>query len=118
MSIDLAVWEGLRPDSDKDALQMYESLYEQYIDTDTPTQPSPAIASYVSALLDRYPDWTDEPTEDSPWADSPLIDSASGPFLYFAFTRNAALDEAWAFAVETARSLGLVAFDPQSERLT
>ena len=118
MSIDLAVWEGLRPDSDKDALQMYESLYEQYIDTDTPTQPSSAIASYVAALLGRYPDWTDEPTEDSPWADSPLIDSASGPFLYFAFTRNAALDEAWAFAVETARSLGLVAFDPQSERLT
>jgi hypothetical protein len=116
VSIDLAVWEGARPDSEKDALKMYESLYELYIDTDAPTEPSPAIAAYVAALVERYPDWSDE-TGDSPWADSPLIESASGPFMYFAFTRNAAFDDAWAFAVDTARSLGLVAFDPQSERL-
>ena len=33
VSIDLAVWEGARPDSEKDALKMYASLYELYIDT-------------------------------------------------------------------------------------
>ncbi len=121
MSIDLAVWEGARPDSDKDALRMYESLYGLYIDTDTPTQPSAAIAAYVSALLERYPDLTElddeDATDDSPWSDGPLIDNASGPFLYFGFVRSAPLDEAWAFAVDTARSMGLVAFDPQSARL-
>jgi hypothetical protein len=117
VSIDLAVWEGARPDSEKDALKLYESLCELYIDTDRPTQPSPAIAAYVGALLERYPDWADEPADDSPWSDSPLIESASGPFLYFGFARNAVLDDAWAFAVDTARSTGLVVFDPQSERL-
>ena len=118
MSIDLAVWEGARPDSEKDALQMYESLYELYIDTDTPTPPSPAIAAYVAALLERYPDLTDDSGDDCPWSDGPLIDNASGPFLYFGFVRNAALDEAWTHAIDTARSMGLIAFDPQSERLT
>jgi hypothetical protein len=115
VSIDLAVWEGERPDSEKGALQMYESLYELYIDTDEPTTASSSIAAYVAALLERYPDLTE--SDDSPFSDGPLIDNASGPFMYFGFRRGATLDEAWAFAVETARSMGLVAFDPQSERL-
>ena len=120
MSIDLAVWEGARPDSEKDALKMYESLYDLYIDTDEPTAPSPAIAAYVAALLERCPDLTeldDDSVDDSPWSDGPLIENASGPFLYFGLVRNAALDEAWRYAVDTARAMGLVAFDPQSERL-
>jgi hypothetical protein len=117
VSIDLAVWEGARPSSDREALQMYESLYGLYIDTDTPTQPSAAIAAYVDALLARYPDRT-ELDDESPWSDWPLVESASGPLIYFGLVRNAALDDAWAFAVETARSMGLVSFDPQSVRLS
>jgi hypothetical protein len=117
VSIDLAVWEGARPSSDKEALQMFESLYELYIESDDPTSPSPAIAGYVAALVERYPDLTAESGDECPWSDGPLIGNASGPFIYFGFVRSATLDDAWAYAVDTARSLGLVSFDPQSERL-
>ncbi len=99
---------------------MFEALYELYVESDDETPPSPAIAAYVAALLERYPDLTevdDDSVDDCPWSDGPLIGNASGPFIYFGFVRNAALDEAWAFAVDTARSMGLVSFDPQSERL-
>ena len=60
VSIDLAVWQGARPASDKEALKMYESLYELYIESDEPRRRSPAIAAYVGALLERYPDRTDD----------------------------------------------------------
>ena len=99
---------------------MFESLYELYIESDVQTLPSPAIAGYVAALLERYPEMTevdDDSVDASPWSDGPLIDNASGPFIYFGFVRNEALNEAWTHAVDTARSMGLVSFDPQSERL-
>lgn len=120
MSIDLAIWEGERPSSDKDAANAYAELYSRYIEREYPTPPTDAIARYVNTLLARWPDRLalDENAQaESPWADSPLIEDASGPFFYFAMVRNAAAEEAWTYAVETAEAHGLVCFDPQSERL-
>jgi hypothetical protein len=120
VSIDLAVWEGPAPPSDKQALQEFLALYDRYIESDDQTPPTAAIAEYVAVLLSRYPDLTtldDASIDESPWSDGPLIDNAVGPFMYFGFVRNAALEPAWTFAVETGRSMGLVCFDPQSERL-
>jgi hypothetical protein len=117
MSVDLAVWEGLEPTTADEAAQTFDSLYERYIDKDNPTPPSERIASYVATLLARHPDLTeldDEKVDDSPWADGPLINNASGPFIYFAMVTNPAAEDAWSFAVSTARTMGLVCFDPQS----
>jgi hypothetical protein len=119
MSIDLAVWEGERPSSGKEAAKTYAELYSRYIERDDPVPPSEAIERYVSTLLARWPDWADlddESAAASPWADSPLIQDASGPFFYFAMSNNEAAPEAWRYAVETAEAQGLVSFDPQSER--
>jgi hypothetical protein len=120
VSIDLAVWEGEVPSSDRQALQTFLTLYDRHIESGDETPPTPAIAGYVAALLGRYPDLTeldDASVDESPWSDGPLIGNAAGPFLYFGFVRSAGFEEAWRFAVETAKAAALVCFDPQSERL-
>jgi hypothetical protein len=83
MSYGLAVWEGERPADDSAARQEFRRLHGRYVGSRNPQPPTPRIAAYVRALLDRYPDITTEAGEDSPWADGPLINDASGPFLYF-----------------------------------
>ncbi|WP_340540911.1 hypothetical protein [Nocardioides sp. GXZ039] len=118
MSFDLAVWEGPRPASDEEAAQVYEQLMERMetaIDDD-PVPPSPRIRSYVDALLARWPDLTDDGSEDSPWADGPMIANAFGEAIYFSMVWSRA-EEASEFAARTAAEHGLVCFDPQSEAL-
>jgi len=66
MSYDLAVWEGDRPADDAAARQEYLHLYDRYIDSRDLQPPTPRIAAYVRALLDRYPDITSEAGEEEP----------------------------------------------------
>lgn len=120
VSIDLAVWEGPQPASDKEAAATFEALYDRYVARDDTTPPTARITAYVDALLARFPDFTeldDDAMDDNPWADAPLISNAIGPFMYFGMVRSATFDEAWSHAVSTARSMDLVCFDPQSLRL-
>jgi hypothetical protein len=83
VSYDLAVWEGEPPASDEAGGLQFRSLYERYIETDEPQPPSNRIRAYASALLDRYPDISDEAGPDSPWSTAPLINEAVGPIMYF-----------------------------------
>lgn len=120
MSVDMAVWEGDRPESDDEAAKTCDSLYERYIDREYPTEPAPKIKEFAEALTATFPDLDalgDDEVDDSPWADSPLLGNASGPFIYFAMVTNDAAERAWELATSTASRLGLVAFDPQSGRL-
>jgi hypothetical protein len=120
MSIDMAVWEGERPASDKEAAQTYRALYDRYIESEYPTEATPRIKEFVETLLATFPDLDElgeDDVDDSPWADSPLLGNAGGPFIYFAMVRNDALQQAWDLASSTAARLGLVAFDPQSDAL-
>ncbi|RST09021.1 hypothetical protein EF910_02080 [Streptomyces sp. WAC07149] len=122
MSYDLAVWEGVRPVDDAAATATFEELFGKHMrhGGGQKTVPTPLIREYVEALVARWPDLSpddDEEDEDaSPWSDGPLIDNASGPLLYFAmvFSKH---QEATSFAAPLARSLGLICFDPQDERL-
>ena len=121
MSISLAVWEGEAVTSDAEAAARFEELYARYVEADDATPPTPAIRSYVEVLLSRYPDIADEGEdfdEDAiPWQTGPLINEASGPLFYFGMITNRVAAEAWDFAVATARTHGLVCFDPQSGTL-
>jgi hypothetical protein len=119
--VDIAVWEGPTPTSDDEAAKTFEELYDRYIESDADAPPSQRITEYVRALLERYPDLDeldDDAVDDSPWADSPLMGNARGPFIYFSLVANEAANEAWQHAVTTARAMGLVCFDPQSGTLT
>lgn len=70
MSYDLALWEGDRPGSDEAAAAVYKQLMDRMEFGDA-ADPSPAIRTYVEALLARWPDVTEDGGEDSPWADGP-----------------------------------------------
>lgn len=117
MSYNLAVWDGPRPESNEAAGAAFLKLAAHWFDGQ-PADPSPTapIRSYVEALLDRWPDITEDAGEDSPWADGPLINNAAGPLFYFAMVYSQA-EEAVSFAAQLAAERGLICFDPQAEAL-
>ncbi|KMS92088.1 hypothetical protein ACZ91_05840 [Streptomyces regensis] len=116
MSYDLAVWEGDRPEDDAAAGRCFSDLYDRYIDSDESHPPTERITRYVAALLDRWPDITQDEHDISPWSTGPLIGEARGPLIYFPM-RYSMAEEASAYAVHVAASMGLICFDPQERRL-
>jgi CheY-like chemotaxis protein len=117
MPVELAVWEGPQPASDAQAARTFKALYRQFMQPERNTPPTERIAAYVDALLARYPDLTeldDAAVEDSPWIDGPSIHRASGRVLFLDVVENDVGEAAWRHAVRTARSAGLVCFDPNS----
>ena len=116
VSYDLAVWVGAPQQSDADASSVYEQMMERMEAGEPEVEPSPAIRAYVEALLQRWPDITDDADEDSPWADGPLMANAVGDTIYFSMVWSRA-EEASAFASRLAEEHGLVCYDPQSETL-
>ena len=98
MSVDMAVWEGDRPQSDEDAGQTFKALYDKYVGREYPIDPTPKIKEFVEALTATFPDLdslSDDEVDDSPWADSPLLGNASGPFIYFSMVASDAAIPAW-----------------------
>jgi hypothetical protein len=116
MSYDLAVWEGDRPPTDTEALDMFEHRYDQLMGSAELMTRTPRIQRYVDELLSRWPDINTDEGQDSPWADGPLIGNASGPMIYFAMVTSRAADVVDEIA-ELATAGGLVCFDPQTATL-
>ncbi|MEV6053294.1 hypothetical protein [Streptomyces sp. NPDC052107] len=116
MSYDLAVWEGERPANNKIAGRVFDDLYDRYLDGEAEEPPSERIAAYVTALLERWCDITEDKEETSPWSVGPLIDCASGPLIYFGMGWSWA-EEASAYAADLADVMGLVCFDVQQNQL-
>lgn len=52
-----------------------------------PEEPTPAIAEYVGALLERWPDITGDAGEDSPWSDEFGGQKWGSPALFVAGPR-------------------------------
>jgi hypothetical protein len=116
VSVSLLVWEGARPAGDSAALAQYVELSRRYLEG-PPTPPTDRIAVYVSALVGKYPDLSDDDEAIVPWGSGPLIANASGPILHIDLKLNSVFEEGWRYAVETAQSHGLIAFDPQQGSL-
>jgi hypothetical protein len=114
MSYDLAVWQGDVPPNDREAARAHERLYEQYLDGDELVPAASSIADFVAALTERWPDR--DTGDDTPWASTPLIRGASGPYIYIGLAWSSA-DVASAFVAETANAHGLICFDPQAGSL-
>ncbi|MFJ4672511.1 hypothetical protein [Kitasatospora purpeofusca] len=117
MSYDLAVWEGERPAGDAAARAVFADLHGEFMGG-RGVEPTARIGQYVAALVARWPDLgaDDEDEDASPWSDGPLIANASSPLFYFGMVFSK-YQEAAAYAVDVARSAGLVCFDPQDGRL-
>jgi hypothetical protein len=116
MSYTLAVWEGARPKTNPAAVKTFEALIAKYQAIEKSPRPRPAIRRYVEALLAKHPDLDDDNEVECPWSDSPLINNATGPIVYFAMVFSKA-KTASAFAAKLAKTHGLVCFDPQSNKL-
>ncbi|MDX3119216.1 hypothetical protein [Streptomyces scabiei] len=116
MSYDLAVWEGVRPADDKSARRSFSDLYGRYLDGEVKEPPCERITAYIAALTDRWCDITEDEDETSPWSVGPLMDSASGPLVYFGLAWGSA-EEASVYAAAVAESMGLICFDVQQDRL-
>ncbi len=116
MSYDLAVWESERPANDLAAAEEFQRLYDRYIASGEPLAPTPRIAAYTQALLDRYPDISTQAGEDSPWSTSPLTNEARGPLMYFPMVWSRC-DEVSAWAAQLAAEHGLNCYDPQRNQL-
>jgi hypothetical protein len=116
VSYDLAVWEGDQPTDDVVAMAEFQRLYDRYMGSAAPTEPTPRIAAYVAALLARFPDIGTEGGEDSPWATAPLMGEARGPLVYFPMVWSCCV-KASAWAARLADEHGLHCFDPQWKKL-
>ncbi|MFI6885304.1 hypothetical protein [Streptosporangium canum] len=114
MSYDLAVWDGKQPADDREAGATHLHLYEQYIEADENIPPIPKIISFVEMLVKLWPDVDTD--DDSPWAATPIISEARGPYIYFTMSWSRA-DEVLPCAAEIAEQLGLICFDPQLGRM-
>ncbi|WP_198676136.1 hypothetical protein [Kribbella monticola] len=110
MSYELAVWEGDVPFDDKAAAEEFERLYERYF-VESPRRAHPVIRGYVEELVERWPEG-----EGGPWVSAPLIDSASGPIVYFSMVYGRA-DEVSEGAAQLAAEYGLVCFDANRSTL-
>jgi hypothetical protein len=110
MSYDLAIWQGDVPSSDKEAARMHGQLYKEYLDSETPSPAVEAISSFVEALTARWPDAG--VGEDTPWAATPLLRGASGPYVYIGISWPSA-EVISPQVAEVAAGFGLICFDPQ-----
>jgi hypothetical protein len=114
VSYTLAVWDGDTPANDKQAAAECDRLVELTEDDDIP--PTPKIRRYVETLLARWPDIGEEGGENSPWADGPLMNNASGPLFLFGLSTFLG-EEPFIYCQALAKEQGLVFFDPAEEQL-
>ena len=78
--------------------------------------PTAAIRAFLDAALSRFPELDEDSGLECPWATSPLENEAMGDLIHFPMTFSGA-EYARDPLAEIARSLGLVCFDPQIERM-
>jgi len=118
MSYNLAVWEGDRPADHRAATTTFRAMYAEYAAAggDTRGAPTTRLRAFVHALLDQWPDITDDLHDDSPWAAGPLMREAIGPFMCLAIMQ-AQRRPAGSFVAQIAREHGLICYDPQTKRM-
>ncbi|HSK32442.1 MAG TPA: hypothetical protein VK903_03080, partial [Propionicimonas sp.] len=111
MSYDLAVWVGERPRDDVAAAAEYEARFDASETSEQP--PGPQIAAFVAALLERFPEGSD----DGVWSVEPVLDEGAGDFLCLTMAVSEQLDDVVDHASHLAHEHGLVVYDPQRECL-
>ncbi len=75
--------------------------------------PAHAIVEFVNGLTRKYPDLG--VSDNSPWADGPLVGDANGQFIDFSIQWDS-YERVIPFVLLTARKSGLSCYDPQDYR--
>jgi hypothetical protein len=112
VSYDLAFWDGPAPHDDADAAETFARLCKALEEGGFSAPPTVPIADLVSDLERR---WANNDPE-SPWASMPIRGHAHGPLLYLCLRYGRPIEEI-EFIIATARSHGLVCYDPQFSQL-
>ena len=109
MSYDFVIWEGPQPLSNAHASSDYQRLRAENPSTADPTR---RMRTVIQALLRIYPDRDAPGGENSPWVDTPLINSARGSVIYLRCdeVKSARVRD---LLVSINADMSLVVFDPQ-----
>ncbi len=113
MTYDFVVWEGSQPLSNAHAGSDYQRLRADNPSTADPTNRMRAV---VDALLRVHPDRDMPGGSNSPWVDTPLINSARGSVLYLR-TEEATAPRVRDLLVSINTDMSLVVFDTRTGEL-
>ncbi len=109
MSYDFVIWEGSQPLSKAHAGSDYQRLRADNPSTADPTQ---RMRDVIGALLRIYPDRDMPGGSNSPWIDTPLINSARGSVIYLR-TDDKLASRVRDLLISINADMSLVVFDPQ-----
>ncbi|MCH1926808.1 hypothetical protein L9G74_18180 [Shewanella sp. C32] len=114
-TIDLIVTE--LPSDDKKAWSFIDGMREEYYEDKSGTHPK--LKDLHEILTKKYPclcsfEDDDPAMDDSPWADSPMINNFASKMGMVSIVWSKA-DEVFPFVLESALSLGIIVADGQSE---
>lgn len=113
MSYDFVIWEGPQPLSNAHAGSDYQRLRAQNPSSADPTR---RMRTVIDALLRIYPDRDMPGGSNSPWIDTPLINSARGPVIYLR-TDESMSNRVRDLLVSINADMSVVVFDPQKADL-
>ena len=113
MTYDYVVWDGPAPLSNAHASSDYKRLRAE---NPSSAEPTHRMRSVVNELVRIFPDRDMPGGSASPWADTPLIQSARGSVLYVR-TEETKSHFARDLLVAVGADYGLVVFDPQRAEL-
>lgn len=116
MSHDFVVWEGAPPLSNVHGASEFERRRAQLTGGRSSEPPTAGIREFMTGLLAAYPDSDNSDSEDTPWLDRPLSQSASGSAMYLRVDERRVSSARKLIEVEASR-LNLVAYDPQTMHL-
>lgn len=103
------------PENDEEAWDEFDDREETNEDSEMP--PHPKMVELIKKLTEKYPCVTKVPEseiENVIWADGPLENNIIGDLAIFAVAFSK-IEESFDHVVETAKSLGIVCYDPQEE---
>ncbi|MCO7188525.1 MULTISPECIES: hypothetical protein [unclassified Pseudoalteromonas] len=105
------------PESDEDAWDEFDEREEA--NEENELAPHPLMQDLINQLTKRYPcicTLPDEEIDGGLWADGPIENNIVGDLLILAIVFSK-VEEALPFIAETAKNVGVVFYDPQTEKI-
>jgi len=105
------------PESNDEAWDEFDDREE--VNEENEMEPHPLMKELIIQLTKKYPcicTLPDEKIDEGLWADGPIENNIIGDVLILAIVFSK-VEEALPFIVETAKKVGVVFYDPQTEEI-